>query len=133
MTYDQAACRERRAFSQDLKSHLVVSSTERHPEPDLRCPLHDREGHHRINAKGGQCQGVARRTRCPRIGKYGNAEEGESDLLESDHGSRIDSCRAECRSQAPGNGRRSGERGRDGKRHPVGRTHPDQQRLQPST
>ena len=40
-------------------------------------------------------------------------------LLESDHGNRIDSCCAECRSQAPGNGRRSGERGRDGKRHPV--------------
>ena len=46
---------------------------------------------------------------------------------------RIDSCGAECRSQAPGNGRRSGERGRDGKRHPVSRIHPDEQRLQPST
>jgi hypothetical protein len=54
-------------------------------------------------------------------------------LFESDHGNRIDSCCAECRSQAPGNGRRSGERGRDGKRHPVSRTHPDEQRLQPST
>ena len=27
--HDQADCRERRAFLQDLKSHLVVSSTER--------------------------------------------------------------------------------------------------------
>ena len=47
---DQADCRERRALSQDLKSHLVVSSTERHAKPDLRCPLHDREGHHPTNA-----------------------------------------------------------------------------------
>ncbi len=37
-----------------------VSSTERHAEPDLRGPLHDREGHHRINAKGGQDQGECR-------------------------------------------------------------------------
>jgi len=38
-----------------------VSSTERHAEPDLRCLLHDREGHHRINAKGGQYQGERRK------------------------------------------------------------------------
>src|SRR5688500_1674473 len=47
-TEDEAACRERRAFAQDLKPHLFVSSTKRHAEPDFRGPLHDCEGHHRI-------------------------------------------------------------------------------------
>ena len=67
------------------------------------------------------------------IRKYGNAAEVNPNLLEAEHGNRIDVCGTECRSQAPGNGRRSGERGRDGKRQPVSRTYPDQQRLQPST
>ena len=60
-------------------------------------------------------------------------EKVSPDLLEPDHGHRIDAGGAECRSQASGDGRRGGERGRDGKRHPVSRTHPDEQRLQPST
>src|SRR5258708_31983756 len=76
---------------------------------------------------------AARRSRWSRYANMETRQKVNPNLLESDHGNRIDSCCAECRSQAPGNGRRSGERGRDGIRHPVRRTHPDEQRLQPST
>src|SRR5207249_12222533 len=47
----QSAAGECQSFSEELKTHSRWLRTERHAEPDLRCPLRDREGHDAVDAQ----------------------------------------------------------------------------------